>query len=67
MVLKFGIVVEHRKKNTFLIFIFFISHVESDHDHEKIGKKHVFFALTPSLSDHNSGSTKHRKLVDGLF
>ena len=30
-------------------------------------KKHVFFALTPSLSDHNSGSTKHRKLVDGLF
>ena len=33
----------------------------------KLEKNTFLFALTPSLSDHNSGSTKHRKLVDGLF
>ena len=33
----------------------------------KLEKKHSFLALPPSLSDHNSGSTKHSKLVDGLF
>ena len=45
----------------------FLGHVVLRYDLEKIGKKHVFLALAPHISYHNSGSTKHRKLVDGLF
>ena len=65
IVLKFGTVVELDKKIVW-IFFFLVGRSFRDMTLRKL-EKHVFWALVLSLSDHNCGSTKHRKLVDGLF